>query len=109
MKTNLSREHRRILETTCAQARSAAEAGAERALHALAVGAKEAPGHQNDAQKKLRVRQGKNQHQGFGIAGQQQFLAALITMAGVFAQHHQRIRRHRFARRPFQDGAKAQP
>ena len=39
MKTNLSREHRRILETTCAQARSAAEAGAERALHALAVGA----------------------------------------------------------------------
>jgi len=44
MKTNLSREHRRILETTCAQARSAAEAGAERALHALAVGAREAPG-----------------------------------------------------------------
>lgn len=55
MKTNLSREHRRILETTCAQARSAAEAGAERALHALAVGAKEAPGHLTDAQKKLRV------------------------------------------------------
>ena len=44
MKTNLSREHRRTLETTCAQARSAAEAGAERASPALAVGAKEAPG-----------------------------------------------------------------
>ena len=56
MKTNLSRDHRRILEATCAQARAAAEAGAERALHALAVGAKEAPGHQSDAQKKLRVR-----------------------------------------------------
>lgn len=36
MKTTLSREHRKILETTVAQAR--AEAGAEKALKALAVG-----------------------------------------------------------------------
>lgn len=56
MKTNLSREHRRMLETTAGQARAAAETGAARALQALAVGAKEAPGHLTDAQKKLRVR-----------------------------------------------------
>ncbi len=56
MKTNLSREHRRILESTAGQARAAAEAGAARALQALGVGAKEAPGHLTDAQKKLRVR-----------------------------------------------------
>ncbi|MDZ4252280.1 MAG: DNA methyltransferase, partial [Sulfuritalea sp.] len=51
----LSREHRRILETTAAQARLQAEAGAEKALKALAVGAKDAPAHATDAQKKLRV------------------------------------------------------
>lgn len=56
MKTNLSREHRRMLETTAGQARAAAETGAARALQALAVGAREAPGHLSDAQKKLRVR-----------------------------------------------------
>ena len=56
MKTNLSRNHRRILETTCAQARAAAEAGATKALQALAVAAKEAPAHASDAQKKQRVR-----------------------------------------------------
>ena len=56
MKTNLSREHRRMLETTASQARAAAETGAARALQALAVGAREAPGHLSDDQKKLRVR-----------------------------------------------------
>jgi len=56
MKTTLSREHRKILETTVAQARVAAEAGAARALHAMAVAAKDAPAHATDAQKKLRVR-----------------------------------------------------
>ena len=56
MKTILSREHRKILETTVAQARAAVEAGAEKALKALAVAAKEAPAHATDAQKKLRVR-----------------------------------------------------
>ncbi|MQM30736.1 MAG: restriction endonuclease subunit M [Candidatus Accumulibacter phosphatis] len=56
MKTNLSREHRRILEATAAQARSAAETGAARALQALAVGASTAPAHLTDGQKKLRVR-----------------------------------------------------
>lgn len=56
MKTTLSREHRKILEITVAQARAAVEAGAEKALKALAVGTKEAPAHATDAQKKLRVR-----------------------------------------------------
>ena len=56
MKQTLSREHRKILETTVAQARVAAEAGAAKALQALAVGAKEAPAHAADDQKKLRVR-----------------------------------------------------
>ncbi|MCM8614225.1 DUF559 domain-containing protein [Accumulibacter sp.] len=56
MKQTLSRGHRKILEATVAQARATAEAGAEKALKALAVGAKEAPGHASDAQKKLRVR-----------------------------------------------------
>lgn len=56
MKTTLSREHRKILETTVAQARAAVEAGAEKALKALAVGAKESPAHASEAQKKLRVR-----------------------------------------------------
>jgi hypothetical protein len=56
MKITLSREHRKILETTVAQARVAAEAGAAKALQALAVAAKDAPAHATDAQKKLRVR-----------------------------------------------------
>jgi len=56
MKTMLSREHRKILETTVAQARAAVEAGAEKALKALAVAAKEAPAHATEPQKKLRVR-----------------------------------------------------
>ncbi len=55
MNSNLSREHRRMLEATAGQARAAAETGAARALQALAVGAREAPGHLSDAQKKLRV------------------------------------------------------
>lgn len=55
MKTILSREHRKILETTVAQARAAVEAGAEKALKALAVAAKGAPAHATDVQKKLRV------------------------------------------------------
>jgi hypothetical protein len=56
MKQILSREHRKILETTVAQARTAAEAGAAKALQALAVAAKDAPAHATDPQKKLRVR-----------------------------------------------------
>ena len=56
MKQTLSREHRKILESTVAQARATAEAGAEKALKALAVGAKEAPAHASDEQKKLRIR-----------------------------------------------------
>ncbi len=56
MKITLSREHRKILETTVAQARAAVEAGAEKALKALAVGAKEAPAHASEAQKTLRRR-----------------------------------------------------
>jgi len=56
MKQTLSRELRKILETTVAQARVQAEAGAAKALQALAVGAKNAPAHAADAQKKLRVR-----------------------------------------------------
>jgi hypothetical protein len=56
VKQTLSREHRRILETTVAQARVQAEAGAAKALQALAVGAKEVPAHATDAQKKQRVR-----------------------------------------------------
>ena len=56
MKLALSREHRRVLETTVAQARTAAEAGAGKALQALAVAARDAPAHATDAQKKLRVR-----------------------------------------------------
>ena len=47
----LSREHRRILEATAAKARSEAEAGAAKALQALAVGAKDVPAHATDAQK----------------------------------------------------------
>jgi hypothetical protein len=56
MTQTLSREHRRILENTAAQARAQAEAGAEKALQALAVGARDAPAHASDAEKKLRVR-----------------------------------------------------
>jgi hypothetical protein len=52
----LSREHRRILENTAAQARVHAETGAAKALQALAVGAKDAPAHTTEAQKKQRVR-----------------------------------------------------
>ena len=55
MKTALPREHRRILESTVAQARTQAEDGAAKALNALAVGAKDAPSHVNNLQKKLRV------------------------------------------------------
>ena len=56
MPQTLSREHRRSLENTAAKARTEAEAGAEKALKALAVAAKEAPAHATDEQKKLRVR-----------------------------------------------------
>ena len=56
MTQTLSREHRRILENSAAQARAQAESGAEKALKALAVGAKDVPAHATDAQKKLRVR-----------------------------------------------------
>jgi hypothetical protein len=49
----LSREHRRILESTAAQARAQAESGAEKALKALAVGAKDAAVHATEEQKKL--------------------------------------------------------
>lgn len=56
MKITLSREHRKILETTVAQARAAVEAGAEKALKALAVAAKDAPAHASEEQKKQRVR-----------------------------------------------------
>jgi hypothetical protein len=55
MKTALPREHRRILETTVAQARTQAEDGAAKALKALAVGAKEPQTHATPDQKKLRV------------------------------------------------------
>ncbi|MFZ4624946.1 MAG: SAM-dependent DNA methyltransferase, partial [Rhodoferax sp.] len=55
MKINLARDHRRILETTVAQARTQAEDGAAKALTALAVAAKDAPGHATELQKELRV------------------------------------------------------
>jgi hypothetical protein len=55
MTTTLARDHRRILETTVAQARTQAEAGAAKALNALAVAAKDAPVHATEPQKKLRV------------------------------------------------------
>jgi hypothetical protein len=56
MKQPLSRDHRKTLETAVAQARATAEAGAKKALKALAVAAKDAPTHSTEAQKKLRVR-----------------------------------------------------
>ena len=56
MKNALSREHRRTLENTVAAARIDAEAGAEKALQALAVGAAAAPTHLSPEQRALRVR-----------------------------------------------------
>jgi hypothetical protein len=55
MTTTLARDHRRILETTVAQARTKAEDGAAKALTALAVAAKEAPGHLSKPQQTLRI------------------------------------------------------
>jgi hypothetical protein len=55
MKTALPREHRRILESTVAQARTQAEDGASKALKALAVGAPAPQTHATAEQKKLRV------------------------------------------------------
>jgi hypothetical protein len=55
MKTALPREHRRILESTVAQARTQSEDGAAKALKALAVGAKEPQTHATPEQKRLRV------------------------------------------------------
>ena len=55
MTITLARDHRRILETTVAQARTKAEEGAVKALNALAVATKDAPAHANEPQKKLRV------------------------------------------------------
>jgi hypothetical protein len=55
MKTALPREHRRILESTVAQARTQAEDGASKALKALAVGAPSPQTHATAEQKKLRV------------------------------------------------------
>jgi hypothetical protein len=55
MKTALPREHRRILESTVAQARTQAEDGAAKALKALAVGAAAPQAHATPDQKKLRV------------------------------------------------------
>ena len=55
MTTTLARDHRRILETTVAQARTQAEAGVAKALNAVAVAAKDAPVHATEPQKKLRV------------------------------------------------------
>ena len=56
MKKSLSREHRRTLENTVAAARIDAEAGAEKALQALAVGAAALPTHLSPEQRALRVR-----------------------------------------------------
>jgi len=56
MPQTLSREHHHSLENTAAKAHSEAETGAEKALKALAVGAKDAPAHATDVQKKQRVR-----------------------------------------------------
>jgi len=50
MTITLSREHRRILETTVAQARSVAEDGATKALGAMGVAANAAPAHLSKAQ-----------------------------------------------------------
>ena len=55
MKSSLSRDHRRILESFVAQARAVAEEGAVKALRALGVANKEAQPHATPEQKKLRV------------------------------------------------------
>ena len=55
MKSSLPRDHRRILESTVAQARSVAEEGAIKALRALGVANREAQAHASPVQKKLRV------------------------------------------------------
>lgn len=55
MKSSLPRDHRRILESTVAQARAVAEEGAIKALRALGVASKEAQAHASPEQKKLRV------------------------------------------------------
>ena len=55
MKSSLPRDHRRILESTVAQARAVAEEGAIKALRALGVANKEAQAHASPEQKKLRV------------------------------------------------------
>ena len=55
MKTSLPRDHRRILESTVAQARAVAEEGAVKTLRALGVASKEAQSHATPEQKKLRV------------------------------------------------------
>ena len=54
---SLSREHRKLLENTVANARKAAVAGAAKALTALRVGDKEAPADpgQRDLRTKLRA------------------------------------------------------
>jgi hypothetical protein len=51
MKITLSRDQRKMLETTVGQARATAEAGAEKTLRAVAVAAREAAAHATDAQK----------------------------------------------------------
>jgi len=55
VKTALPRDHRRILESTVAQARTQAEDGAAKVLKALAVGAAAPQTHATPDQKKLRV------------------------------------------------------
>ena len=55
MTISLAREHRRVLETTVAQARSQAEAGAAKALVALGVAGKTALAHLTPAQAQLRI------------------------------------------------------
>ena len=55
MKSSLPRDHRRILESTVAQARAVAEEGAIKALRALGVASKEAQAHATPEQKRLRV------------------------------------------------------
>ncbi len=55
MKSSLPRDHRRILESTVAQARAVGEEGAIKALRALGVASKEVLAHASPEQKKLRV------------------------------------------------------
>lgn len=56
MKKSLYREHRRTFENAVAAARIDAEAGAEKALQALSVGAAILPAHLSPQQQALRVR-----------------------------------------------------